>query len=193
MALACQGKKHMNCRTWIATIILLLIAQLAHSASEWVYLYKTMNDNAIVVRENGEAYQIEKGVGCLSLWRFVGKAVLITSPGLFLGVGSELILPDADQKCRIWDSSSLGGIEGLSAPSQNQPSGQSSGCEDGHWIQSIADNGEIIILEDGSIWQVDSIDTITSSIWLPVSTITICGSQLINTDDGEKVRATRIK
>ncbi|PWH04527.1 hypothetical protein DIY08_01745 [Shewanella xiamenensis] len=111
----------------------------------------------------------------------------------FWGVGSELILPDADQKCRIWDSSSLGSIEGLTAPSQSQSPQQSSGCEDGHWIQSIAGNGEIIKLEDGSIWQVDAVDTVTSSIWLPVSNVTICGSYLINTDDGEKVSATRLK
>jgi len=78
----------------------------------------------------------------------------------------------------------LGSIEGLTAPSQSQSSQQPSGCEDGHWIQSIAGNGEIIKLEDGSIWQVDGVDTVTSSIWLPVSNITICGSYLINTDDG---------
>ncbi|KPN75978.1 MULTISPECIES: hypothetical protein [Shewanella] len=183
----------MNFSTLIVTIVIVLFAQSAHAASEWVYLYKAMDDNAIVVRKNGDAYQIEKGVGCLSIWRFEGKAVLISSPGLFLGVGSELILPDADQKCRIWDSSSLGSIEGLTAPSQSQSPQQSSGCEDGHWIQSIAGNGEIIKLEDGSIWQVDAVDTVTSSIWLPVSNVTICGSYLINTDDGEKVSATRLK
>lgn len=183
----------MNYKTKISAIVLALIAQSAYAASEWVYLYKAMDDNAIVVRENGDAYQIEKGVGCLSLWRFEGKAVLITSPGMFLGVGSELILPDANQKCRIWDSSSLGSIGDFTAPSQNQPPHKPSGCEDGHWIQSIAGNGEIIQLEDGSIWHVDSIDTVTSSIWLPISNITICGSYLINTDDGEKVSATRIR
>ena len=152
-----------------------------------------MDDNAIVVRENGDAYQIEKGVGCLSLWRFEGKAVLINSPGLFLGVGSELILPAADQKCRIWNSSSLGGIEGLTTPKQSKAPQNSGGCEDGHWIQSIAANGKIIELEDGSIWQVDDVDTVTSSIWLPVSNVTICGSYLINTDDGKKINATRLK
>lgn len=183
----------MNYRSPVVIIILILIVQPAHAASEWVYLYKAMDDNAIVARKNGDAYQIEKGVGCLSLWRFEGKAVLITSPGLFLGIGSELILPDADQKCRIWDSSSLGSIESLTAPSQSQPPQQSSGCEEGHWIQSIAGNGEIIKLEDSSIWLVDGDDTVTSSIWLPVSNITICNSYLINTDDGEKVSATRLK
>lgn len=29
---------------------------------------------------------IEKGVGCLSLWGYEGKIVLVTSSGIFLGV-----------------------------------------------------------------------------------------------------------
>ncbi len=180
-------------RIIVAGILVLLISMDAYAATEWVYLYKAMDDNAIVVRKNGEAYQIEKGVGCLSLWRFEGKAILVTSPGLFLGVGSELILPDVDQKCRIWNSSSLGNIEEFGTPNRKKTRQPANVCEDGHWIQSIAGNGEIIKLEDGSIWQVDIIDRVTTSIWLPISNITICGSYLINTDDGEKVSATRIK
>ena len=183
----------MNYKSLIIATILILFAIDVYAASEWVYVYKAMDDKAIVVRKNGEAYQIEKGVGCLSLWRYKGKSVLVTSPGLFLGVGSELILPDVDQKCRIWDSSSLGSIEGFGTKSERSSKQQKNPCEDGHWIQSIAGNGEIIKLEDGSIWKVDSIDTVTSNIWLPISNITVCGSYLINTDDGEKVSATRIK
>lgn len=182
----------MNFKIFVVVIFVLFSAS-TYANSEWVYLYKAMDDNAIVVRKSGEAYQIEKGVGCLSLWRMEGKSILITSPGIFLGVGSELILPDLDQKCRIWNSSSLGSFEGLSGQSQKQSSKTHSRCEDGHWIQSIAGNGEIIKLEDGSIWQVDGIDKVTSSIWLPISNITICGSSLINTDDGEKVGAKKIK
>lgn len=161
-----------------------------NAATEWVYVYKVMDDNAIVVRKNEQTYQIEKGVGCLSLWRYEGKAVLITSPGLFLGVGTELILPDDDQKCRVWDSTELGSIESLTAPASQK---QTTGCSDGHWIQSIAGNGEIIKLEDGSIWLVDGIDTIYSSIWLPTSNVTVCGSTMINTDDGEKIGVTKLK
>jgi hypothetical protein len=56
------------------------------------------------VRSNGNVYLINKGVGCLSLWRYEGKRVLIDSPGLFLGVGSKLLIPDANQECRIWNS-----------------------------------------------------------------------------------------
>lgn len=149
-----------------------------------------MDDNAIVVRSNEQTYHLEKGAGCFSLTRYEGKKVLITSPGLFLGVGTELILPDENQKCRVWESSELDPINLSDAP---KVKGQPRGCDDGHWIQSVAGNGEIITLEDGSIWQVDSIDSITSSIWLPVSNVTICGSTMINTDDGEKVSVTKIK
>jgi hypothetical protein len=66
-------------------------------------------------------------------------------------------------------------------------------CEDGHWIESVIDDGRLIRLEDGSLWQVNPIDTITSSIWLPVSNIIICGGRLINEDDNEAVNARRIR
>jgi hypothetical protein len=66
-------------------------------------------------------------------------------------------------------------------------------CEDGHWIDSVTDDGSIIKLEDGSIWEVMDGDTIDSQLWLPTSNIMICGNKLINTDDSEAVSAVRIK
>ena len=65
-------------------------------------------------------------------------------------------------------------------------------CEDGHWIKSATSNGEIVILEDGSVWQVDSVDAIDSALWLPTTNIVTCDDKLINTDDGETVGAVRI-
>lgn len=72
-------------------------------------------------------------------------------------------------------------------------SADSQACEDGHWIESVSGNGRIVILEDGSVWEVDSLDTITSSLWLPISEIVACDDKLINTDDGESVAAQRIR
>jgi len=66
-------------------------------------------------------------------------------------------------------------------------------CEAGHWIQSVSSDGTIIKLEDGSVWEVDSLDTITSMLWLSLTEIVACDDKLINTDDGEKVDATRLK
>jgi len=73
-------------------------------------------------------------------------------------------------------------------------SGQVMAAEE-HWIKDKANDGSIIILEDGSIWEVDSLDRIESSLWLPTETIIIPDSYdcLINVDTGEKVYARRIK
>jgi hypothetical protein len=272
-----------------AIFLMLLLATQALAGAEEVYVAKIMtnDDNAIIVRGNGEAYLIEKGVGCLSLWRYEGKRVLIVSPGLFLGVGSKLLIPEAGQECRIWDSKSLG-TWSSSAPQRLPPpratstaqaiqqvqlalsllgyspgprpgvlddktlaalrsfqqeknlvpvgtlsaqtylalatavyqarpndpqalqlamnllkfaeasrpglggSGRS-GCEDGHWISSVSSGGEIVILEDGSVWQVDSIDRIVTALWLPTENVIICGNTMINTDNGEKVGVTQLR
>lgn len=66
-------------------------------------------------------------------------------------------------------------------------------CEGGHWIESVSGDGEIVKLEDGSVWQVDATDTLYSTLWLPTTEIVVCDDRLINTDDNEKVQATRIK
>lgn len=74
-------------------------------------------------------------------------------------------------------------------PSDNFPLG----CESGHWIASVNRDGEIVILEDGSVWLVDPIDQIDSMLWLPISDVVACNDKLINTDDGETVSARRIR
>ncbi|MFC2032071.1 hypothetical protein ACFLUS_01680 [Chloroflexota bacterium] len=79
------------------------------SDTESVSVYKILDfDRAMIIRENGEAWVLEKGVGCLSLDSYEGRRILIYSPRLFAGVGSKIILPDRDQQCRIWDAEFLG-------------------------------------------------------------------------------------
>jgi hypothetical protein len=83
--------------------------------------------------------------------------------------------------------------------SRNQPSrlprrrSGSSGCESGHWVESVSDDGQIIKLEDGSIWEVDDADTVDSALWLPTTDILACDAKLINTEDNETVSATRLR
>lgn len=85
-------------------------------------------------------------------------------------------------------------VKGLTnSPSVRARMRGTSGCEAGHWISSVSDDGDIVKLEDGSIWEIDSIDTIYSSLWLPLSEIVVCDDKLINTDDGETVGATRLR
>jgi hypothetical protein len=80
-----------------------------------------------------------------------------------------------------------------SRPLPVQRRSYTSGCESGHWIDSVIDDGSIIKLEDGTLWEVDSYDRIDSSLWLPISDIVICNGKLINTDDNESVEAVQIR
>jgi hypothetical protein len=66
-------------------------------------------------------------------------------------------------------------------------------CEDGHWVQSVSSDGEIVILEDGSVWEIDAADRVDTALWLPTTNIVACDDKLIDTDDNEIAGATRIR
>jgi hypothetical protein len=66
-------------------------------------------------------------------------------------------------------------------------------CEDGHWIDEVLADGKIIKLEDGSLWRVDPVDTVTSALWLPVSDVIVCDATIVNVDDSETVHVRRIR
>lgn len=75
---------------------------------------------------------------------------------------------------------------------RNKPLRYTSSCEGGHWIRSKSDDGAVVILEDGSVWEISSIDRIYTILWLPITDIVACPDKLINTDDGEVVEARRL-
>lgn len=66
-------------------------------------------------------------------------------------------------------------------------------CEDGHWVQSVSSDGAIVLLEDGSVWKIDSADQVDTALWLPTTNIVACDDKLIDTDDNEIAEAIRIK
>lgn len=66
-------------------------------------------------------------------------------------------------------------------------------CEDGHWVKSVSSDGAIVILEDGSVWEIDPSDQADTALWLPTTNIVACDDKLIDTDDNEIAEATRIK
>jgi hypothetical protein len=76
----------------------------ARGIVEEVYVGETStnDDRAIIVRSNGEAYLVEKGNGCSSLWRYEGSRVLLLYPATFSGFGLRLLIPQAHQQCGIW-------------------------------------------------------------------------------------------
>jgi hypothetical protein len=75
-----------------------------------------------------------------------------------------------------------------------QSPARAGGCDSGHWIQEVLADGKIVQLEDNSVWEVDTTDTVTTSIWLPTDDIIVCGEEkLINVDDKESVGARRLR
>jgi len=66
-------------------------------------------------------------------------------------------------------------------------------CESGHWIEDVTSDGEIVKLEDGSLWEIDAADQIDTQLWLPTSDIIVCPGKLINTDDNETAGAIRLR
>ena len=66
-------------------------------------------------------------------------------------------------------------------------------CETGHWIKSKSSDGSVVVLEDNTVWEIDSIDTIDSAIWIETEEIIVCDYELINSDTGDKVGATQLR
>ena len=72
------------------------------------------------------------------------------------------------------------------------------GVSSGHWVKKNVNSGTFMIFEDGSFWNIDTIDNIDAMLWLPVSEITVLNSRhsspgynylIVNTDDGEQAHA----
>jgi len=131
---------------FIILIIFLFSASVAYANIEKVYVAKIMDndDKAIIVRNNGDAYMIEKGIGCLSLWRYEGKMVLINSPSLFLGIGARLIILDSNQDCKIWDSKFIGQWDSLSFQKRDPVNSQAPDVK--KYVIEAAYNDEIFVI-----------------------------------------------
>lgn len=60
-------------------------------------------------------------------------------------------------------------------------------------VKKVIDRGKYILLDDNSLWEVDSLDTLTSSLWMYIDQIIIVSSgfetKLLNTRDNKSVTA----
>lgn len=54
-------------------------------------------------------------------------------------------------------------------------------------IQSVVNNGRVIVMLDGSAYLIFSYDTVTSGLWLPGTDVVITYDKIINVDDDESV------
>ena len=70
-----------------------------------------------------------------------------------------------------------------------------------HWIRRVMAGGDLILLEDGSVWKVFSMDRIHTVLWLPSEEVVVLeaaqpvgefGYILVNTSNGTQVYAKYI-
>ena len=67
----------------------------------------------------------------------------------------------------------------------------------GHWVSKKMNNGQFIVLEDNSKWEISSVDRIYTMLWLATESITVINRDgyyfLINSDcNNEKVMAIHL-
>jgi hypothetical protein len=65
--------------------------------------------------------------------------------------------------------------------------------ESEHRIKSVGCGGEIVILDDDSVWTIAPHDRLHTMVWLSLTPIAVGDCQLINTEDGQAVAAERIR
>lgn len=138
--------------------------------------------------------------------------------GVQPGVRQESAKPDAQAQVTVSTPppAQHGPLETHSSsppPSQPQPNAQVespvqttapdfqfpvySGNSQEHWVSEVFSNGRYVLLEDSSVWEIESIDTIDTGLWLMTEEIVILTTQhkgylfydLINTDSKDKVAA----
>jgi hypothetical protein len=119
-----------------------------------------------------------------------GAVVEVTSGYVgYIGYSKDAVLFKSGSNWRIW-------IEGKRAyPCKilKAPAGTNLMVREVS-ISTVAKDGEILVLSDGSVYEVSSIDTIHTSLWLSsTSVLLLDNSEMINLDDGDLVRVTKLR
>jgi hypothetical protein len=181
-------------KSWTLVLVFalgLLIASVSQAEVMKVLVAKEIDDDhIIIVTEKGDQLLLEKWSMKFSPLLFEGKVFLADVSSIWVKMYIE---GKGEIKWSI--EKHLGTLDLEKSPRNKAPTTIYPGVGTGHWIQKVADGGKIIILEDGSLWEVSPIDIIYSAIWLPISNIVVVEDsgpypyKLINTDDGEMVNA----
>lgn len=204
-------------RTGLIALVLFTAASLAAAATqEKAQAVHTVDDGDLIVASGAEtdvvrviqrALQVlgydpgpadgEIGArtrSALSRYR-ESKRFAETEAGLFLTL--ESLALELSTK-RVHDSEAILIAAELSSALHRNASeitAQNTGihCVNGHRVASIGGNGEVVALEDGSLFEVERSDRVDTMLWLPNEEVLTCGRKLANMDAGDAVLATRIR
>lgn len=185
---------HLGCLLCILFATNILSAQVQR-----IFILKEIDDdNIIIVTEKSEKLLLKKWNLRYSPLSFEGKYFYASISPMWVTIYFD------DRDAIKWSiEKDLGTANTSPKTTSRRPSGGQTnkvypGLGNSHWIDKVIDDGKMILLEDGSLWEVSPIDVVTSMIWLPVSDVTVIESdgifpyKIINTDDGESVEAKYI-
>lgn len=180
-------------------LCVLWFANISNAQVQKVFILKEIDDdNIIIVTEKSDKLLLKKWNLRFSPLSFEGKYFHASISPMWVTIYFD------DRDPIKWSiEENLGKANVTTKATSKQPlKGQNdkvyAGLGGDHWIQKVIDSGKLILLEDGSLWEVSPIDVITSMLWLPVSEITVIENdglfpyKLTNTDDGESVEAKYI-
>lgn len=176
--------------------LFVVLSAVASAQVQKVLVLKEIDDdNIIIVTEKGDKLLLKKWSLRFSPLVFEGKIFNASVSPMWVTIYFD------DRSPIKWSiEQHLGRVDITPRQKQSSPGSTQgkvyAGVDSDHWIQKVIDSGKIILLEDGSLWEVSPLDVITSILWLPVSNIYVVESEnplypykLINTDDGESVEA----
>ena len=135
--------------------------------------------------------KIEKHDG--KVLRLTNGAIVEVSYGYlgYLGYRKDCVVFGQGTRWRIW----IEGKRTFGCSVLKAPSGRGARSASIVYISQVLGDGKIIKMADGSMYEVDDIDLISTGLWLGASEALILdGIELINLDDGgESVGITRIR
>lgn len=118
-----------------------------------------------------------------------GAIVEVSSYFGYLGYRKNVVLYGDGRRCNIW----IAGKKSYRCELLKVPQRRGEPAKKVH-IYEVKGNGTIIIMLDGSMYEVDSIDEIYTSLWLGISDgLLINSNTLINFDSDEAITVYRIK
>jgi hypothetical protein len=83
---------------------------------EAVGVLESSGFSTVIFREDGQVYRVQHGTGCIGMYRMPGHAVYMTYDVVFGGVGSELVLPDSNERCMVFSVRLVGRLDSLTEP-----------------------------------------------------------------------------
>jgi hypothetical protein len=125
----------------------------------------------VLLLENGAIVEIDGG--------YVG----------YIGYRQEAVLFGNAQHCKIW----IEGKRVFSCDLLKEPSSRGSPAKE-VYISEVKGDGAILLMLDGSIYEVDSLDQLDTYLWLGLSdALLVNGEKLLNFDEGALVTVSRIR